>query len=156
MDSGLEYGRWKALPIFHYLKQLYLTFKWTGHFLYHAVNSNLSWNGCSSISIVSVWHDDIIKWKHFPHYWPFVRGIHQSLVNSQHEGHWRGALVFSLICVWINDWVNNREAGDLRHYRTHYDIIVMMDAEGNMMKHQGISSNNVDQHLINLPAISNC
>ena len=25
-----------------------------------------------------VWHDDVIKWKHFPHYWPFVRGIHRS------------------------------------------------------------------------------
>ena len=22
-------------------------------------------------------HDDVIKWKHFPRYWPFVRGIHQ-------------------------------------------------------------------------------
>ena len=40
-------------------------------------------------------------------------------------GHWRGALMFSLICVWINDWVNNREAGDLRRYRVHYDVIVM-------------------------------
>ena len=27
--------------------------------------------------------------------------------------------------VWINGWVNNREAGDLRRYRAHYDIIVM-------------------------------
>ena len=34
--------------------------------------------------------------------------------------------MFSLICVWINDWVNNREAGDLTRYRTHYDVIVMM------------------------------
>ena len=36
-----------------------------------------------------------------------------------------GALMFSLICVWINGWVNNREAGDLRRYRAHYDVIVM-------------------------------
>ena len=35
------------------------------------------------------------------------------------------ALTFSLICVWINDWVNNREAGDLRRYHSHYDVIVM-------------------------------
>ena len=34
-------------------------------------------------------------------------------------------LMFSLICVWINDWVNNREAGDSRRYRAHYDVIVM-------------------------------
>ena len=27
-------------------------------------------------------HDDVIKWKHFPRYWPFVRGIHRSPVNS--------------------------------------------------------------------------
>ena len=65
---------------------------------------------------------DVIKWKHFPRYWPFVRGIHRSPVNYQHKGQWRGALMFSLICVWINDWVNNREAGDLRRYRAHYDV----------------------------------
>ena len=38
---------------------------------------------------------------------------------------WRGALMFSLIFVWINGWVNNREAGDLRRHRAHYDVIVM-------------------------------
>ena len=57
-------------------------------------------------------HDDVIKWKHFPHYWPFVRGIHRSPVNSPHKGQWHGAYMFSLICAWINGWVNNREAGD--------------------------------------------
>ena len=71
-------------------------------------------------------HDDVIKWKHFPCYWPFVRGIHRSPVNSRHKGQWRGALMFSLICVWINGWVNNREADDLRRYRAHYDVTVMI------------------------------
>ena len=66
-------------------------------------------------------HDDVIKWKHFPRYWPFVRWP----VNSPHKGQWRGTLVFSLICAWINGWVNNREAGDLRRHRAHYDVIVM-------------------------------
>ena len=70
-------------------------------------------------------HDDVIKWKHFPRYWPFVRGIHRSPVNSPHKGQWRGALMFSLICVWINGWVNNSKAGDLRRYPVHYDVIVM-------------------------------
>ena len=70
-------------------------------------------------------HDDVIKWKHFPRYWPFVQGIQRSPVNSPHKGQWRGALMFSLICVWINGWVNNREAGDLRRYRAHYDVTVM-------------------------------
>ena len=45
-------------------------------------------------------HDDVIKWKHSPRYWPFVRGIHRSLVNSPHKGQWRGAMMFSLICAW--------------------------------------------------------
>ena len=70
-------------------------------------------------------YDDVIKWKHFPCYWPFVPGIHRSPVNSLHKGQWGGALMFSLIRVWINGWVNNREAGNLRRYRAHYDVIVM-------------------------------
>ena len=77
-------------------------------------------------SIYSFDHDDVIKWKHFPRNWPFVRRIHRSPVNSPHKGQWRGALMFTLICVWINGWVNNREAGDLRRYRGHYDVIVML------------------------------
>ena len=48
-----------------------------------------------------------------------------SPVNSPHKGQWRGALIFSLICAWINGWVNNREAGDLRRHRAHYDVTVM-------------------------------
>ena len=41
------------------------------------------------------------------------------------KGQWRGALMFSLICAWINAWLNNREAGDLRRHRAHYDVTVM-------------------------------
>ena len=70
-------------------------------------------------------HDDVIKWKHFPRYWPFVRGIHRSPVNSPQKGQWRGALMFSLICARINGWANNREAGDLRRHQAHCDVIVM-------------------------------
>ena len=61
------------------------------------------------------YHDDVIKWKHFLRYWPFV-----------HKGHWRGASMFSLIWAWINDWVNSREAGDLRRRRAHCDVILMI------------------------------
>ena len=39
-------------------------------------------------------HDDVIKWKLCPRYWPLVRGItHRSPVNSPHKGQWRGALI---------------------------------------------------------------
>ena len=70
-------------------------------------------------------HDDVFKWKHFPRYWAFVRGIHRSLVNSPHKGQWRGTLMFFFICAWGNGWVNNSEAGDLRHHRTYHDVTAM-------------------------------
>ena len=72
-----------------------------------------------------VFHDDVIKWKHFPCYWPFVRRIHRSPVNSLYKGQWRGALMFSLVWAWRNGCVNNRDAGDLRRHRAHYDVTVM-------------------------------
>ena len=70
-------------------------------------------------------HDDVIKWKYFPRYRPFVRRIHRSPVNSPHKGQWRGALMFSLIYTWIKGWVNKLGAGDLRRQRVHYDVSVM-------------------------------
>ena len=70
-----------------------------------------------------IYHDDVIKWKHIPRHWPFVWGSHRWIPHT--KGQWRGALMFSLICSWINGWVNSREAGDLKRGRTHYDVIVM-------------------------------
>ena len=55
----------------------------------------------------------------------FVRGIHHSPLDSPHIGQWRGALMFSLICAWTNGWANNRDDGDLRHHRNHYDVTVI-------------------------------
>ena len=60
-------------------------------------------------------------------------------VNIPHKGQRRGALMFSLICAWINGWVNNGDAGDLRHNRAHYDVTVMRMATGllaSMFLHQ--------------------
>ena len=45
------------------------------------------------------------------------------------QSQWRGALMFSLICVYLNGWVNNHEAGDLRRYCAHYDVILMQSSE---------------------------
>ena len=90
-----------------------------------------NWNATSSF-LNQCWYpskpsgqDDVIKWKHFPRYWPFVRGIHRSPVNSPHKGQWRTALMFTLICVWINGCANNRKVGDLRRYCAHYGVTVM-------------------------------
>ena len=56
-------------------------------------------------------HDDVIKWKHFPRYWPFVRGINRSPVDYPHKGQCRGALMLF--------------DRDLRRNRTHYCVSVI-------------------------------
>ena len=71
-----------------------------------------------------VYHD-IIKWKHFPYYRPFVREIHRSPGNFPHRGQWLRALMFSVICAWTNGWVNNLDVGDFWRLRAHYDVIVL-------------------------------
>ena len=90
---------------------------------FHNTQSQRHLTGCHGIT--DALHDDVIKWKHFPRNWTFVRGIHRSPVNSPHKGQWSGALMFSLICVWINGWVNNREAGVFWRHRAHYDVTLM-------------------------------
>ena len=56
----------------------------------------------------------------------FIQWTHRSPVNFPHKSLWRGASMLYLICAWINGWVNNGEAGDLRRHRTHYDVIVII------------------------------
>ena len=86
----------------------------------NSLSPNFKW-------VANAWlHDDVIKWKHFPRYWPFVWGIHLSLVNSLHKGQWCRALMFSLIFAWMNGWVNTREAGDLKCHCAHYDVTEML------------------------------
>ena len=80
------------------------------------------WWGFPGIKKYTRWRHQM---EHFPRYWPFVRGIHRSPVNSPYKGQWRGALMFSLICTRINGWVNNGEAGDLRRHRARYDVTVL-------------------------------
>ena len=74
-------------------------------------------------------YDHMAWWRHqmetFPRYWISVRGIHRWPVNSPHKCQWRWALMFSLICAWINIRVNNCEAGDFRRYGAYYDGTVM-------------------------------
>ena len=93
---------------YHYHHYHYITISMINFIMLSLLLSSSS--SLLSVSFIFICcHDDVIKWEHFPRYWPFVRGIHRSPVNSPHKGPWRGALMFSLICVWINGWVNNRE-----------------------------------------------
>ena len=51
-------------------------------------------------------HDDRFTWKHFPHFFPIVRG----LVNSSHcwipltKGKLLRALIFALLLAWTSCW----------------------------------------------------
>ena len=96
---------------------------------------SITWIACDYTNAWSVFwrefsiiivHDDVIKRKHFPRQWSFVRGIHQWPLNSPHNAQWRGALMFFLICAWIKGWVNNREAGDLIRHRTLFNIAMYL------------------------------
>ena len=82
-----------------------------------------------------------------------------SPVNSPRKGQWRGALMFSFICVWIKGWVNNREAGDFRRYRSHYDSDLWIHSFPNSAvlhwSYRGTASPfSVHAHWINL--MNNC
>ena len=80
----------------------------------NVIVSQYSWSGRE---VTHPWH----------YFWYYLYlDIHRSPVNSPHKGQWRGALMFSLICAWIDGWVNNHEAGDLKRHRAHYDVTVML------------------------------
>ena len=56
-------------------------------------------------------HDGAITQKSFPHYWPFMRGIHRS--------PWCRALMLSLTLAWTNCWTNAQVAVDFRRHEAH-------------------------------------
>ena len=70
-------------------------------------------------------HDDVIKWKHFPRNWPFVGEFtgHRWIPHTKASD--AVLLIFPLVCVWINDWVNNRNVFfiDMCEYRSNIDGI---------------------------------
>ena len=72
-----------------------------------------------------------------------VEGTMVIPVISPHKGQWRGALMFFFICIWIHDWVNNRGASNLRRYRAHYDVIVVI----NLLN---IMSSNILNNVVNI------
>ena len=82
----------------------------------------------------SLFHETVAKswWRHQMETFSALLAFcaWNSLVTGKFpaQSQWRGALVFSLIYAWINGWVNNREAGDLRRNRAHYEVIVMKKA----------------------------
>ena len=66
-----------------------------------------------TFSYVDTWHEDIMAWKPFLHYWPFVMGIHWSAVDSPHKWPvmWSHCVFFvqSVACLlpiyYMKQWV---------------------------------------------------
>ena len=90
---------------------------------YHHSRDRLQWSFWAWVQPRSP-HYDVIK------YWPFVQEIHRSQVNSPPKGQWRRTLTLSLISAWTNGWINNRDIGDLRRHRAHYDVTAMHRQNG--------------------------
>ena len=86
-------------------------------------NYSKLWKRVGYLFNITSIHDDVIKWKHFSCYWPFVWRIHRTPVICSHKGQWHRALIFSLSCA--NGCANNWDAGDLRCHHAHYDVTVM-------------------------------
>ena len=95
-----------------------------------------NWEHCTSGSSIS--GDYVISFRYNVAWWrhqveKFSVLLALSAANSpvtceSPVNQWRGALVFSLICAWINGWVNNSKTVDLRCHRAHYDVIVMLQS----------------------------
>ena len=126
---GLNYFQETEKPL-----AFYFNFQYRDDILYWILHR---WRNYLSYTIITMATDElaaqrnkslygnVIKRKHFPSYWPFVRGIHRSPVNSPPKGQWRGALMFALICAWTNSWANNEDTCNLRRYLARCDVIVM-------------------------------
>ena len=76
---------------------------WVGSHCWVTIPVNLSCSLCNPF------HNDVIKWKPFPRYWPFVWGIHRSrwipLTKASDAELW----CFLLSTPWIRGWVNYHE-----------------------------------------------
>ena len=82
----------------------------------HEIHMNLEWFELHLNFIRIAWqvHQKFLRTTHECGLWHPCYVLHtneppgpswNSPVNSPHKGQWRGALMFSLVCVWINGWV---------------------------------------------------
>ena len=60
-------------------------------------------------------HDDVIKWKHVPRYWPFVRGFHRSPVPRSFDVSLDLRLNKQLSRQWCGWWFETPSRPSLRH-----------------------------------------
>ena len=68
-----------------------------------------------------------------PGEFPTQKAVFLQFLSPQ-KGRWCEASMFHLICARINGWVNNREVGDLKRHRAHYDVTVMASEQMKTME----------------------
>ena len=119
-ENSLEWGSWDFVDVLNILQE------WPNCVIV-AQHTKPSWEYIGKtfdrLRLVVTW------WRHqmetFSALLALCTGNSPVPVISPHKGQRREALGFCLICAWTDGWVNNRDAGDLRHYRAHYDVTVM-------------------------------
>ena len=88
--------------------------------IWHAINTVRKYSIIAAITLI--WIRCVHQW------WRHQMGIRRSPVNSRTKASDAELWCFLWSAPWINGWVNNREAGDLRRHRVHYEVIVMCRA----------------------------
>ena len=71
------------------------------------------------------YYDDVMKWKQYPRYWSFCGKFTSHRWILRTKANDAELCCFVWFVSWINGWVINREAGDLRRHRSPFDVIVM-------------------------------
>ena len=104
-------------PVLVYISSGYSRHTLCKNFIAHGLKRIICW--------VIMVHAIVINWKYIPCYWPFMRGIHQSLADSPHKGQRHRVLMFSLTSAWACCIANNRGAREFRRHRAYYDVTVM-------------------------------
>ena len=87
-----------------------------------AAISDIKW--CSQTNELFLLDQMVMTWELFSHYWSFVKGIHQSLVDSLTKGWYCGGFVSLL--AWTSCCANSWVASDLRHHGAHSCDIILM------------------------------
>ena len=123
LETMLSAKQKAVLKIYNYQQGIFLV---RNHIHPHPIHTPLT---CIPSTKDALRQDDVMKWKYLPRYWPFVRGIHRWPVGAPQKDQWCGALKFSLICAWTNDWTTNWYAGDLRRRRGHCDVTVIFQVK---------------------------
>ena len=67
-------------------------------------------------------HDNIMKWKCFPQNWPFVRGSHQSPIDSFHKDPVMQSFDVSF-AVSLNKLLDKQSASELRCHDTYVTVL---------------------------------